>query len=155
MSTASGTAEGIKDGDWKAGVVGGITGALAMGVLVLAMKKAVVAMAIPALYGLAPPANVAAGLFFHLSHGAVLGVVFAAIIGAVDADSYGKVVGIGAAWGLATWILLAGLVMPLWLQAVGFSGAPPFPNFAPPSALWHLTYGVVLGAVYLKLEGRF
>lgn len=141
MSTATGTVEGIEDGDWKAGVGGGITGALAMGVLVLAMKKAVVAMAIPSLYGLAPPATLAAGLFFHLSHGAVLGVVFAAII--------------GAAWGLATWVLLAGLVMPLWLQAVGFPNAPPFPNFAPPSALWHLTYGVVLGAVYPKLDGRF
>ncbi|MFB6220100.1 MAG: DUF6789 family protein [Halolamina sp.] len=157
MSTATGTAdvEGIENGDWKAGVVGGILGAAVMGALVLAMNKAVIAVAIPSLYTLAPPPNPAAGLFVHISHGAVLGVVFAAIVGAVAPESTGKTVGIGAAWGAVAWAVLAGLVMPLWLSAVGSPASPPFPNFAPPSLLWHVVYGVVLGGVYDAVEGKF
>jgi hypothetical protein len=38
--------------------------------------------------------------------------------------------------------------MPVWLGTVGFPAAPPLPNFAVPSLLWHLVYGVALGLVY-------
>lgn len=156
MATATETASepGVENGNWKAGVVAGILGALAMGILVLLMNKATLAVAIPSMYGLAPPASVGAGLFVHLSHGAVLGVVFAAIVAAVTPDSTGKVVGLGAAWGIVTWIVLAGLVMPIWLSAVGSPANPPFPNFAIPSLLWHLVYGIVLGAVYPAVDGK-
>jgi hypothetical protein len=134
---------------WQAGVVGGIAGGIVMGALMLAMgADAVLGVAIPSLYTLAPPPNVAAGLFVHISHGAVLGVVFAALVGAAGVDSTGKLVGLGAGWGVLTWIALAALVMPLWLSAVGSPASPPFPNFAPPSLLWHVVYGVVLGGVY-------
>jgi hypothetical protein len=158
MSTATGTAEreveGIENGDWKAGVTGGIVGALVMGALVLAMNAPTLAVAIPSLYALAPPPNPGIGMFVHVSHGAVLGVAFAALVGIVDPDSAGKTVGIGAAWGVATWVVLAALLMPLWLSAVGSPADPPFPNFAPPSLLWHVVYGVVLGGVYTAVEGE-
>lgn len=144
----------VENGNWKAGVIGGIVGALAMGILVILMNEPTIAVAIPSLYGLAPPASVGAGLFVHVSHGAVLGVVFAAICGAVDPDSTGKTVGLGAGWSVVTWLVLAGLVMPLWLSAVGSPANPPFPNFAMPSLLWHLVYGVVLGAVYPAVAGK-
>ncbi|MBP1987950.1 DUF6789 family protein [Halolamina salifodinae] len=155
MST-TGTAEGgsTGTGDWKAGVLGGIAGAAVMGALVLAMNPPTLAVAIPSLYGLAPPESVGAGLFVHLSHGAVLGVAFAAIVGTLDIESTGRTVGAGAAWGVATWVVLAALVMPVWLSAVGSPASPPFPNFAPPSLLWHLAYGVVLGGVYATTEGE-
>jgi len=139
-------------GDWKAGVAGGILGAAAMGAFVLVMNAATLTVAIPSLYGLAPPASAAAGLFVHLSHGAVLGVVFAAIVGAVGLESPRETVAAGAVWGVVTWAVLAGLVMPVWLSAIGSPAQPPFPNFAPPSLLWHLVFGVVLGAVYVALE---
>lgn len=155
MST-TGTAEGGSTGtdDWKAGVLGGIAGAAVMGALVLAMNPPTLGVAIPSLYGLAPPESVAAGLFVHFSHGAVLGVTFAAIVGTLDIESTGRTVGAGAAWGVTTWVVLAALVMPVWLSAVGSPASPPFPNFAPPSLLWHLAYGVVLGAVYATVEGK-
>jgi hypothetical protein len=159
MSTATrtsdteSTADTRAPGDWKAGVLGGILGAVAMGALVLAMNPPTLGVAIPSLYGLAPPESVAAGLFVHISHGAVLGVVFAAIVGAVGTDSAAKTVGAGALWGVATWAVLAALIMPVWLSAVGSPANPPFPNFAPPSLLWHLVYGMVLGAVYEVVEG--
>ena len=136
-------------------MVGGIVGAAIMGALMVLMNDMVIAVAIPSLYTLAPPQNPAAGLFVHVSHGAVLGVAFAGIAGAVGADSTGKLLGLGALWGVVTWAVLAALVMPMWLGAVGSPASPPLPNFAPPSLLWHVVYGLVLGGVYVGLEGRF
>lgn len=42
--------------------------------------------------------------------------------------------------------------MPVWLPAVGSPANPPFPNFAAPSLLWHVVYGLVLGGVYAVLD---
>jgi len=144
-STGVGTLAG---GSWQAGVLGGIAGAIAMGALVSAMSPETLAVAIPSLYTLAPPPNGIAGWVVHVSHGAVLGVAFAALVGAVDVESTGRTVGAGLAWGVVTWAVLAALVMPVWLGAVGSPANPPFPNFAVPSLLWHAVYGLVLGGVY-------
>ncbi|NLV09455.1 MULTISPECIES: DUF6789 family protein [Halomicrobium] len=146
--TAAGTA------DWKAGVLGGIAGALAMGVLVLVMNDATLAVAIPSLYGLAPPPNPGLGMAVHVSHGAVLGVGFAALAQALDVRETNRLVGLGLGWGVLTWIGLAALVMPVWLSVVGSPASPPFPNFAPPSLLWHAVYGLVLGVVAAALRTR-
>jgi hypothetical protein len=144
----------ISDSNWSAGLVGGVGGALAMGAAVLAMNTPTLAVAIPSLYGLVPPPNPVVGMGVHLVHGAVLGVVFAGIVGALALDSPGTVVGAGLAWGVVTWAVLAALIMPVWLGAVGSPASPPFPNFAVPSLLWHLIYGLVLGGGYLALEDR-
>jgi hypothetical protein len=138
----------VSVGNWKAGVLGGLIGALVMGVLVVVMNVATIAVAIPSLYGLAPPPNPGLGLFVHLSHGAVLGVVFAGLAGVFDLDSTRDRLGLGLAWGVATWLGLAALLMPVWLSVVGSPASPPFPNFATPSLLWHAVYGLVLGGVY-------
>jgi hypothetical protein len=150
MSTATETIgdTGESSGDWQGGVLGGIAGALVMGGLVLAMNPPVLAVAIPSLYGLAPPPNLGIGMVVHVSHGAVLGVIFAALVGAFDVDGASRQVGLGVAWGIVTWIGLAALLMPVWLSVVGSPASPPFPNFAPPSLLWHVAYGAVLGGVY-------
>ncbi|PSQ23964.1 histidine kinase [Halobacteriales archaeon QS_9_67_17] len=134
------------DVSWHSGVLSGLAGAAAMTALMLAMGATpVIAGAIPGLYGLTPPANPLAGIVVHLSHGAVLGVGLAAIASATDLTETKQLVGVGAVYGLATWVVLAALLMPVWLSTVGFPNAPPFPNFAPPSLLWHVTYGVVAG----------
>jgi hypothetical protein len=140
---------------WKPGVIGGIAGAIAMGALVSVMNSAVLEVAIPSLYTLAPPPNGLAGWVVHVSHGATLGVVFAAIAVATATDSPGKLIGLGVGWGVVTWIGLAALLMPLWLSAVGSPASPPFPNFAPPSLLWHVVYGGVLGGVYAGTKDLF
>lgn len=136
-------------GNWRAGTLAGIVGALVMGALVVAMNRPTIAVAIPSLYSLAPPPTPAAGIAVHISHGAVLGVVFAAIVGVADLDSPREIVGAGVAWGVVTWVGLAALLMPVWLSAVGSPANPPFPNFASPSLLWHVVYGAVLGGVYV------
>ncbi|PSQ35527.1 histidine kinase [Halobacteriales archaeon SW_12_69_24] len=141
MSTATESTRktGLDRGNWRAGVLGGIVGAAVMGGLVVLMNDAVIGVAIPSMYGLAPPQNPGLGLVVHVSHGAVLGVVFAGFVGAAGVDSTGKLIGVGAVWGVLTWAVLAN---------------PPFPNFAPPSLLWHVVYGVLLGGVYAGLEDR-
>lgn len=156
MSTATETVgdTGESSGNWQAGVFGGIVGALVMGGLVLAMNPPVLTVAIPSLYGLAPPPNPAVGMAVHVTHGAVLGVVFAALVGAFGVEGTGRQVGLGIGWGVATWIGLAALVMPVWLSVVGSPASPPFPNFAPPSLLWHVVYGAVLGGVYAATADR-
>lgn len=150
MSTVTESTESadVSSVNWQVGVGGGIVGALVMGALVMAMNPPTVAVAIPSLYGLAPPPNPLLGTLVHVFHGAVLGAIFAGLAGALDVTETGKTVGLGVAWGVVTWVVLAALVMPLWLSAVGSPADPPFPNFAAPSLLWHVVYGLVLGGVY-------
>lgn len=137
-------------GRWQGSAVAGITGAAAMALLVSLMNPPTLAVAIPALYGLAPPANGVLGWVVHLSHGAVFGVGFAALARGVgvDCETSSRSVVAGLAYGVVIWVAAAGLLMPVWLRVVGFPSPPPTPNFAPPSLLWHAVFGVVLGAVY-------
>lgn len=134
--------------NWKAGSVGGIAGGIVMAVLMLAMNDAVLAVAIPSLYALAPPPNIPIGVAVHVFHGAVLGVIFAGIASSLGLDSSRDIIGLSLAWGIVTWAVLAALLMPVWLSTVGSPASPPFPNFAPPSLIWHVVYGLVLGGVY-------
>lgn len=140
--------------NWKAGTVGGIAGGIIMGVLMLAMNDAVIAVAIPSLYSLAPPPNIPVGMAVHVFHGAVLGVIFAGIASALEIDSSRNVIGLGLAWGIVTWAVFAALLMPVWLSTVGSPASPPFPNFATPSLIWHVVYGLVLGGVYVAAKDR-
>ncbi len=156
MSTQSKTATATESlaGNWRAGVLGGIVSAAVMGASILAMNPPTLAVAIPSLYTLAPPPNPAAGVFIHLSHGAVLGVAFAAGVGRLSLRSPGRLAVAGVGWGVLTWGGFAALVMPLWLAAIGSPASPPFPNFAPPSLLWHVVYGAVLAGVYAIASDR-
>ncbi|MFD1633326.1 histidine kinase [Haloplanus ruber] len=152
MSTQTAAETGKLDGNWRAGTLGGIAGGLVMGALVVAMNAPTLAVAIPSLYALAPPPTLGLGMVVHVSHGAVLGVVFAALVGVSGVRTPTTQVGLGIAWGVAAWVGFAALLMPLWLRAVGSPASPPFPNFALPSLLWHAVYGAVLGAVYVATE---
>ncbi|WP_136591525.1 DUF6789 family protein [Salinigranum halophilum] len=138
--------------NWQAGIVGGIAGGIVMGALMLAMNDAVLAVAIPSLYSLAPPPNIPVGLGVHVFHGAALGIIFAGISSTIGLDSSRNRIVLGLAWGIVTWAVLAALLMPVWLSTVGSPASPPFPNFALPSLIWHLVYGLVLGGVYIAAE---
>lgn len=130
-----------------AGVVAGITAAWFMGLHMWAMNSGVLDAAIPGLYGLSGPL---AGWIVHLGHGAVLGLGFAAVVESdvVTVDTWGRCIALAVAWGVLLWVVLAAVLMPVWLQAVGFANAPSLPNFAPPSLFWHALFGLALGVVY-------
>lgn len=151
IETDSAVRTEIQQMHWKAGILGGLLGALVMGGLMLLMNEAVIAVAIPSLYFLAPPPNATLGIAVHLFHGAVLGLVFAGVASLFEVESPGSVLGLAVAWGVVVWIALAALLMPVWLGVVGSPASPPFPNFALPSLFWHVVYGAVLGGVYVTM----
>jgi len=138
---------------WETGIVGGLLGGLVMGIVFSVLATPVLESAIPALYGLE---GGTIGWAVHMSHSAVFGVVFAAVVSRPRvgpyADSAAALLGLGLGYGAALWVVAAGVVMPVWLDAVGFAGAPPLPNFDPTSLLAHLVFGAVLGAAYWAMR---
>ncbi|WP_256390831.1 histidine kinase [Natronoarchaeum rubrum] len=138
---------------WAGGAVGGLFGGVVMGVLMTVLMPGAVEVAIPAMYGLE---GVSAGWGVHLLHSVLFGLVFAAIVMRPGIERYvptsRAVVGAGALFGAALWLVAAGLAMPIWLSAVGFAGAPPLPNLAIPSLIAHLAYGLVLGVGVVALR---
>lgn len=138
-------------GDWQGGVVGGLAGGLVFGAMMTLMMPMAIEAAIPALWGLE---GGLAGWVIHMANAAILGVAFAAFVpyALEKHPSAREVVGLGIVYGAVLWVLLAALLMPVWLSAVGFAGAPPFPNVDWMSFLGHLVYGAVLGGIYAALN---
>ncbi len=131
---------------WQAGVVGGLLGGVAFGVLMVMMAPEMIELMIPSMYGLE---GGVAGWIVHLSHAAVLGVVFAAILAAVGRPHLGiaPAAGAGVAYGVVVWAGLAVVVMPVWL------GMPEMvPNLDVGSLVGHAVYGLILGVAYAALS---
>jgi hypothetical protein len=149
--TAVETTESVPN-EWLSAGIAGIAGTIVFGAVQMVMGAAgVIAVAIPALYGVSGP-NLVAGWAIHLVHGALLGLGFAVLATRPSVRSYATRVGPGAALGLAYGLVLtiptAGIAMPLWLSAVGFPNAPPLPNLTVMGFVGHGVYGLVLGATY-------
>jgi hypothetical protein len=136
------------------GAISGAAGGLVMGALIMAMNPPTISVAIPSLYGLAPPPAPRLGIFIHTVHGIIFGVVFSGLIAMFGVSSTGEIVGFGIAWSVIIWVIFSALLMPIWLDAVGSPASPPFPNFAIPSLLWHAIYGLVVGGVYVYTFDR-
>jgi uncharacterized membrane protein YagU involved in acid resistance len=154
MASETGTDAGIEteaaiEVPWTAGVVASVVAGAVMGVMLTTMMRPVIAAAIPALWGLD---GLTAGWLVHLVNSAIFGVVFAAV--AVQpsvrgyVDSLGSSLATGVVYGVAVWVVGAVVVMPLWLQAVGFPNAPALPNVSMGSLVGHVVYGAVLGLVF-------
>ncbi len=146
--TAAATDVSTETDGWKAGVAGGLAGGLIFGAMMTMMMTNIMEMAIPVMYGIEGPAG-EIGWTIHMAHSAVLGVGFAAILAAKPelAASTGKTVGLGVAYGIVLWAVLATFVMPAWVGAMG-PMSPPVPDVNPMSLVGHVVYGAVLGAVY-------
>ncbi|WP_327052968.1 histidine kinase [Halomicrococcus gelatinilyticus] len=137
---------------WIAGAAGGLVGSVLFGLM---MPTATIAMAIPAMYGIEGPASTA-GWLLHVFHGVALGLAYVALVQvgplADVATRLRGAVGLGVAYGVVTTALLPVLVMPVWLAAVGFPMAPPFPNLAVPGTLvslvGHVVYAVPVALAY-------
>lgn len=142
-------------GNWALAAIAGIVGTVAFGGLQMLMGGTqVIAGAFPAMYTLGP--SLVVGWVIHLFHGAMLGLVFIAIVSQTPLRRYlGSVpvlVGLGLAYGVVTTVVLAWTLLPVWLGAVGFPQAPPVPNVAMSSLVGHLVYGAVLGGVYAAFQ---
>ena len=139
---------------WRSGAIAGFLAALAMALVISAGNVAVLRNAIAGLYTL--EGSLLAGVATHLVHGTAFGVVFAVVM--ADPGLYRltdwawKTVAAGIVYGFLLAVFGAGILMPVWLAAVGFASPPQIPNVTLPLLLWHVVYGTVLGAVYYALE---
>ncbi|MFB6219092.1 MAG: sensor histidine kinase, partial [Halobacteriaceae archaeon] len=108
---------------------------------------------IGALYGVENPTI---GWITHLFHSVIFAIVFAAGLSHPAVGSYvnGPLEGgvAGVAWGAVLWFAGAGIIMPLWLRAVGVMAV--FPNLPRLGLVSHLIWGSVLGVAYVALERR-
>ncbi len=148
--------------EWAAGAVGGFIGSVLFGLIMqFVIPAPMLEMAIPAMYGIEGPA-LAAGWAIHQFHGVVLGLAYVALVQfeplREPARKTGPAVGLGVGYGVLTTVLLAVLVMPLWLGALGFPGAPPFPNVAIPgtivSLVGHIVFAVPVAVAYALFAGE-
>jgi hypothetical protein len=143
--------------DWQWAALAGVLGTVAFGTLQhLTGGAGTIEVAFPALYGLGP--SLAVGWGIHLFHGAVLGLVYAAIVSVGPLQPYARRVSggvvLGLLYGVVTTVALAWLLMPVWLGAVGFPSPPPFPNVSVNSLVGHALYGLGLGVLYPVLSQR-
>lgn len=138
---------------WFVGGVSGLIAGIIFGLMLQFMMTPVISVAIPALYGLT--GNVL-GWIIHLIHSIIFGVIFTAIISIPQIKQYTDTQRgsgfVGLIYGVVIWVLAAAIVMPIWLQSVGFGNPPPLPNFNPQSLIGHLVYGVILGIIYPLLK---
>lgn len=135
---------------WAAGAVGGFIGSVPFGLMMMyVMPPPLLEIVVPAMYGVEGPA-LATGWALHLFHGVVLGLGYVALVQYTGLDTTARSLsgslGLAVAYGILTTAVFAVLVMPIWLSAVGFPNAPPFPNFAIPatiiSTIGHIVYAL-------------
>lgn len=146
------TEKGVPEGDsrgignatlWTALGIGLVAGALMGGVLHAATGSLAV---IGSLYGASATGS---GWIAHQFHSAVFSTVFAVAttksrLSAV-AESLSGSVALGVAYGVLLWLVAGGVVLGLWLNAVGIQASVP--NLDPVSLAGHVVWGVSLGAL--------
>ncbi|MGM0591297.1 MAG: ATP-binding protein [Halobacteriota archaeon] len=119
-------------------VIGGITGKIAI---------------IGALYGVQ---NMVVGWITHQFHSVVFGVMYAGILSRWQFDwgerrlKTNTLVGIG--FGILLWFVAAGIIMSLWLRAVGIDAS--LPSLDIPNLLAHILWGGLLGVTFTYLSTR-
>lgn len=101
---------------------------------------------IGSLYGIQ---NLPVALITHEFHSVVFALFYAAVLVIVPrphGDRLLSRLGLGIVFALALWIFAAGVVMPLWLRAVGIDA--PLPNIPLPSLLGHVVWGATTALLY-------
>jgi len=137
-----GNDSGVEPATLRRSLVAGLVAGTAMGV-VLETTTGSLAV-IGALYGADASLG---GWVAHLFHSAVFATIFVAGGSASRAsDAFGSLrrsVPLGIAYGVALWLVAAGVVMGLWLNSVGIP--TELPNLTLPSLLGHLIWGCLVG----------
>jgi len=120
-----------------AGIIGGLVGGVAFGILMQMMDM------LPMVAMLVGSEVVAVGWLVHLAIAAFVGATFAVLFGRY-ATSVGTSTAIGAGYGVAWWVLGALVLMPARLGMDLFM----FNTMAWQSLIGHVIYGLLLGAAY-------
>ena len=142
------------DWRWRGGAVAGFVATAVMGIAMMVMNLATLQEAIAGLYGM--EGSIAAGWLAHLAHGTLFGVVFAFLLADPGlhrvTDWRWKTLVAGVVYALMLAVVGAGIIMPIWLDVAGFPTPPRIPFVTTSLLLWHLLYGLVLGAVFPTVE---
>lgn len=149
-STVSAQTYGVRRGTelnsrtWSAAVAGGLVAGLGMGLIMDFVMGAM--PLIGALYG-QPTAM--AGWAAHLFHSGVFALLFAVVVANTRYGTYGfaGIVGLGVVYGILLELVAAGVVLPVWANAVG-AAELPVPFIVPIGFVTHVVYGVLLGVVF-------
>ncbi|UIO99989.1 histidine kinase [Halobaculum sp. CBA1158] len=134
---------GVKPETLRRSLVAGLVAGVAMGAILEATTGSLAV--IGALYGTSASLS---GWVAHLFHSAVFATVFVAGLSASPASaalgSPRRSIPLGIAYGVALWLVAAGVVMGLWLNSVGIP--TELPNLTLPSLLGHVVWGSLVGA---------
>ncbi len=97
--------------------------------------------------------SLAIGWLYHLFNSAVIGALFAAVLGGRVHNSVSGL-GLGAVWGFVWWILGGLILMPLMLGMPAFAPLqmPPMRMVALGSLIGHLIFGMITGLAYARLH---
>jgi signal transduction histidine kinase len=140
---------GVEPAGLRAATGAALVAGVAMGVVLQTFADTI--PVIGSLYGVASPA---VGWITHLFHSVVFGLLFVAALRRPAlrrrVDSLPSTVGVAVAFALALAVVAAGVVMPLWLNAVGVPA--PVPRVFPAGLAGHLVWALVLGAGYRVLS---
>jgi hypothetical protein len=107
---------------------------------------------LPMIAKMAGSSSAAAGFGIHLIISAIIGVIFAVVVGG-RLRTVGALAAAGLIYGLVWWLLGPLTLMPLFMgMGVGVNWTGAAMTAAMPSLVGHLVYGGILGAVYAWLE---
>lgn len=130
----------------REGSTAGLAAGIAMGLVMSLWDPTILEEAIAALYGFG--GSLLFGWVAHLVHSIVFGVLFALLLRdpmlVEMPERLDRAIVTGIVYGLLLAVIAAGIIMPMWLSAVGFENPPSIPNVSVRSVLWHTVYGVVL-----------
>jgi hypothetical protein len=144
---------------FAAGVVGGLIAGLVFGLMMHMMTVPTPDMGnVPMMSQIAAivgSTSVVVGWAYHLFNSAVIGALFAWLLGRRVID-YGSGLGWGAAYGFGWWILGGLILMPMLLGMPAFAPLmmAPMRMVAMGSLIGHLIYGLILGGAYVALRTR-
>jgi len=150
---------GVPPKQWIASILTGFLGSIPLGLMMqYGNPEPLIELALPNMYGLAGP-NLLFGWAIHQFHGVALAVLVVAAVQWSPIRSRVTTVrgalGLAVLVGIVTTALLSVLLMPLWLQAVGYPHAPVFPDLTMPEKAWsvggHIVYALPVTVGYALL----
>ncbi|NHN43339.1 histidine kinase [Halorubellus sp. JP-L1] len=139
--------------EWQAGVIGGVLGGVVMAVLYSAFQPSFLTDAVPGIYGLDGAGGIV-GWTLHVSHAAVLGVVFAFAFDAVEGAEWRlpNTTAVSVVLALTVWAFAALLVDQVGIWNTGVAPAPASFDVTLLGFVTHLAYGLVVGVTAALLR---
>ena len=125
---------------WTAGIYGGLIAGLVFGAMMGMMGM------LEMVARVVRSDSALVGFFYHLFNSAVIGALFAPLLGRFSTDKL-KGLGFGLFYGVIWWFLGPLILMPL-LLGMGTMLSPQGMQMALPSLAGHLLFGGILGILY-------